>query len=1383
MGTIAPGTIQDGYRFTGGDRKDRLNWEPQPGVIQDGYRFKGGDRHTSANWEPVGADTSDGWYPEADSSQSSGFEDPSKGRGLSLSDIASSRAMAHLPGGSVLGPVVQRGLNYLHETFSPETTMAANPESRAYQAATAPVVDGGFAGTVINQSAQVAPNFVHGLAAAPNMAANTVAQGAQAFGDVTGWDGLQHAGQWGQDQIQSAQKDPEHTFDAQDWGAGKIAHLGGTITSFATPIGRGLGVSTMAAESGLGGFNEARKEGIGVGGSLAYGTAQGASTALTLGLLGKVNGLYTPTKGLLKEGAFALVKATAAGTEATVTSNMLRNYLTDKVAEANGMDPANVQHIPLLQGAIDQIMTFGGFELNSAMHRVNAAKGVEAAATTHPEGMDGYIADQQIKVNSLEAADKVTKLTTKQKGELESAKMSLAIATKMAAGHPAPERDTPVAPDLATAPESTQGFGQGAAPDMRMEARPDAANQGSPAFTFEQKEQGQRAIQALEVQAVWAKSESDRNEKLKQAEDLKAKLADAGIADQGRPAPASEAFQQKPGGTVSQEGLIRDTMPDVMPGDESHLQEAVAQQGLGNRDAMPTIPGQDPYRAPQAPVDIGVEAAKPTSGFSEPKPVETTPTPADVPSVQPPQSEPPAQPDAVPAKPESADAGAIWKDPERMTRLDVMSPELKSLLGRIDQGGETTTLDLLKGVKGAAPREAMLANLKTLAEAKDGHLGGQIIRDGSKIRVATDAEWASIQNRTEKPLTDGPAKPKLQKKTATGPAADVAHTEVGGNPDLKENPSAQSTSATDRPAAESTTDKRERFVAGRLDRAGDEGVRLYTREGGTDAERVRGIEATYTASPEFAKSLGESGYPDVKLHELAKTPENANSFLEKITASKDGSKFGAAVYLYPAEDYGKMRLFHTPDGKSGFAVKEDGDIVSVFSDGGGKVAAMLSLAVEQGGTKLDCFDTVLPKIYAVNGFKEVSRDKWNDEYTPTGWDKKTFSDFNNGEPDVVYMEYDKNYSPFGDTDTKPAAAEAKPTEAVEPAPVIPKPADMPVARVKDVVDRIKGKLKDSREFRQRGALGDQPANPNPIDIHDLHDLGAALWHAGHTTYSEFSKEARAQIKEIFDGKIPHWAAAQMRTLHAWTQQAMKTIAANNPPVFDGKPMDPRDIFRMRKLERDNGFNRADRREFAARDTRITSAWEDESRTMNPVERMDRFSTPETANGKALIVDLMIEQSDTVKNHGPMAFNDAGAEGYANTLWQQAFSKFGKALQDAGRKGPTWGEVFQDLASGAPSTGKSWGLAKRASGADSVGGRESVAVARMIPRIIEAAKNYGVGSRLRITFADPNLQVSKEVRRSIDVNRRVPIEFQVRSHCKHTPRFGTCSSSIVTIIFL
>jgi hypothetical protein len=73
---------------------------------------------------------------------------------------------------------------------------------------------------------------------------------------------------------------------------------------------------------------------------------------------------------------------------------------------------------------------------------------------------------------------------------------------------------------------------------------------------------------------------------------------------------------------------------------------------------------------------------------------------------------------------------------------------------------------------------------------------------------------------------------------------------------------------------------------------------------------------------------------------------------------------------------------------------------------------MLDLAINRGGRKLDAFDTVLPHIYGRSGFDVAARRPWNDEYTPEGWDHKSFSQYNGGKPDVVFMAYNPNKSNF-----------------------------------------------------------------------------------------------------------------------------------------------------------------------------------------------------------------------------------------------------------------------------------------------------------------------------------------------------------------------------------
>lgn len=77
---------------------------------------------------------------------------------------------------------------------------------------------------------------------------------------------------------------------------------------------------------------------------------------------------------------------------------------------------------------------------------------------------------------------------------------------------------------------------------------------------------------------------------------------------------------------------------------------------------------------------------------------------------------------------------------------------------------------------------------------------------------------------------------------------------------------------------------------------------------------------------------------------------------------------------------------HT-DGRSGFAVAADGELVGVFSTVRGRGQDILTAAIGAGANRLDCFDGFLPNLYSRFGFVETAREA---NWTPGG-------------PDVVYM--------------------------------------------------------------------------------------------------------------------------------------------------------------------------------------------------------------------------------------------------------------------------------------------------------------------------------------------------------------------------------------------
>lgn len=173
-----------------------------------------------------------------------------------------------------------------------------------------------------------------------------------------------------------------------------------------------------------------------------------------------------------------------------------------------------------------------------------------------------------------------------------------------------------------------------------------------------------------------------------------------------------------------------------------------------------------------------------------------------------------------------------------------------------------------------------------------------------------------------------------------------------------------------------------------------------------------------TLTPQAKKDLGLADSYNGNIFELAPSKESAELFASRMQSSKDTGEYGAAVDVYSPEKYQGMDLIITEDGTAGMA--SDGEyMASLFSNGTNNrvTYALLSLAIENGGRTADAFDTTLPSIYQNLGLKVVSRLKWDDSQAKDDWDKKTFSLYNNGEPDVVFLRHDPSYfDKYGNAD-------------------------------------------------------------------------------------------------------------------------------------------------------------------------------------------------------------------------------------------------------------------------------------------------------------------------------------------------------------------------------
>ena len=187
----------------------------------------------------------------------------------------------------------------------------------------------------------------------------------------------------------------------------------------------------------------------------------------------------------------------------------------------------------------------------------------------------------------------------------------------------------------------------------------------------------------------------------------------------------------------------------------------------------------------------------------------------------------------------------------------------------------------------------------------------------------------------------------------------------------------------------------------------DDGIRYDAARSDSRIRRATVKEHTFTEDDvREIRKIGDDQIIDDYISEI----NDPALFHEFITASKENNRYGASVVVYPIEEYAKMRLFVTKDGKAGGALKPDGELVSAFSfgEGKGRLMQIQYLRIKEGGTMNDCFNTVLPIYYAKNGFEPVAKVRWSDDSAPADWDKTVYEKYNGGEPDVILMVYTGN---------------------------------------------------------------------------------------------------------------------------------------------------------------------------------------------------------------------------------------------------------------------------------------------------------------------------------------------------------------------------------------
>lgn len=146
-----------------------------------------------------------------------------------------------------------------------------------------------------------------------------------------------------------------------------------------------------------------------------------------------------------------------------------------------------------------------------------------------------------------------------------------------------------------------------------------------------------------------------------------------------------------------------------------------------------------------------------------------------------------------------------------------------------------------------------------------------------------------------------------------------------------------------------------------------------------------------TTKPNFGKIINK--LQETKTEVPAFINVKPGEFISAVDeAAKVNPKIKDFVTQYKPEELKDMQLVLTPDKQSGFLIKPDGEISSVFSAKKGMGDTLMNEAINRGGNKLDAFEGYLTNdLYPRHGFEEVNR----------------IPNWSPGSPDVVYMKRPK----------------------------------------------------------------------------------------------------------------------------------------------------------------------------------------------------------------------------------------------------------------------------------------------------------------------------------------------------------------------------------------
>lgn len=173
------------------------------------------------------------------------------------------------------------------------------------------------------------------------------------------------------------------------------------------------------------------------------------------------------------------------------------------------------------------------------------------------------------------------------------------------------------------------------------------------------------------------------------------------------------------------------------------------------------------------------------------------------------------------------------------------------------------------------------------------------------------------------------------------------------------------------------------------------GINNYSRRYSEQLNLVEDANSLNESNQSIIALINDGEYEDV----------NVNEFNKSLKSGK------RSEYLtdYTEADLANMNLYKIKGYNAGFALKLDGDIVSVHNNTGirGLGEYLIRSAIRYGGNKLDHFDGFLTGFYEKLGFKVVDSDDWNGDYAPMDWEYKPI-DIANPQYSIYAKEINSN---------------------------------------------------------------------------------------------------------------------------------------------------------------------------------------------------------------------------------------------------------------------------------------------------------------------------------------------------------------------------------------